>query len=162
MTREAARRLRASGGYSLIELLVGVAIFSIVASAGLPHVDTRREGINTSVQSLVADLRLARARAITSGSRHAVAFTTSNTYELHRLELNDAGVWELEVIVKTVELPENIEVVVPDTPADRIEFNTRGMMVSSPQPMLPAILDLQHRVKHHLAVWPSGQIYQED
>lgn len=162
MTREAARRLRASDGYSLIELLVGVAIFSIVASAGLPHVDTRRESINTSVQFLISDLRLARARAITSGSRHALAFTTSNTYELHRLALNAGGVWELELVVKTVELPENIEIVVPDTPADRIEFNTRGMMVSSPQPLLPAISDVQHGSKHHLAVWPSGQIYQED
>jgi len=162
MKREAAGRLRASGGYSLIELLVGVAIFSIIASAGLPHVDTRREGINTSVQSVIADLRLARARAITSGSRHALAFKNSNTYELHRLALSAGGAWELEVVVKTVELPGNIRVVVPDTPADRIEFNTRGMMVSSPQPLLPAVLDLQHRVKHHLAVWPSGQIYQED
>jgi prepilin-type N-terminal cleavage/methylation domain-containing protein len=162
MTREAARRLATGGGYTLIELLVGISIFSIVALVGLPHVDTRREGINMAVQHLIADLRLARARAITSGTRHAIAFTGSHAYELQRLAMNAAGTWELDQVVKTVQLADGIKAFVPDTPDERVEFNTRGMMISSPQPLLPVLADEHHQVERRLAVWPSGQIYQED
>lgn len=155
-------RLSPQRGHTLIEMLVVVAIFGIVAMVGLPHVDTRREEINSASQQLVADLRLARARSITSGERYALAPLGADRYEIQRLTRNAAGQWGKESVVRTVRLPEHIRIEFGPLLADRVEFNTRGMMVSSSQPLVPVVSDVLHSVDRHLAIWPSGQIYLEN
>ncbi len=162
MISESTRILRSTCGYSLIELLVGISIFGIVALAGLPHIDTRREGINTAVQQVVSDLRWARARSITSGDHYAVALQGSRSYQVQRLTLTTDGDWQVTSVVKTVQLPSQIKFYFVEVVPERVEFNTRGMMISHNEPLWPVIADLQHKVEHRLTVWPSGQIYVED
>lgn len=162
MTRDSTKRLTTRGGYSLIELMAAVSILGIVAMVGLPHVDTRREGINTSAQLVLSDLRLARSRSITSGDHFALVPKSPGSYELQRLVINPTGNWVFHSVVKTVTLPPNIRVEFGELALNRIEFNTRGMLVTSNEPLWPVIVDTQHHSKHQLAIWPSGQIYQED
>ena len=159
MANRCAQRLAAQGGYSLIELVVAAGIFGILASAGLPHVDTRRQDLNTSVNRAIADLRYARSRAITSGDHFAVVFDGGNRYEIQRMELG-AGGWTPSAVVKTVELPSHIEWLTGGT--DSIEFNTRGMMISAGEPLWPSIWDTLHNHGHQISIWPSGQVYAED
>lgn len=156
-----AKRLTTEGGYSLLELLVGAAIFSVLAAAGLPHIDTRRQDLNTSVSHTVADLRYARGRAITTGDHFDVTFDGSSGYQIRRLKLV-AGEWVPDVVVKTVQLPSHIEYYAASGGGDTFEFNTRGMMISSDEPLWPSIWDTAHGHGHQLSIWPSGQVYAED
>lgn len=161
MASEHAQRLVADEGFSLLELLVAMTIFGVLAVAGLPHIDTRRQDLTTSVNRTVADLRFARGKAITTGDHYAVAFAGASGYEIRRLQLV-GGAWVPSAVVKTVALPSHIEFLGASMGPTSIEFNTRGMVVSSSAPLWPTMWDTLHGHGHQLSIWPSGQIYAED
>jgi prepilin-type N-terminal cleavage/methylation domain-containing protein len=159
MSRQFAQRLGHQGGYSLIELLVGVAIFGLLAAIGLPHLDTRRQDIQTTTKQVIADYRWARTRAITSGDHFAVEWVTSGRYEIQRMKQQVNGSWAVDAVVKEVTLPANISTVWywPQTH----EFNTRGMMISSNYALWQLLWDDKYYGWHMISVWPSGQVYEE-
>lgn len=151
--------MRSRAGYSVVELLTAVAIFGIVAAAGLPHLDPRREDIQGVTQQVIADYRWARARAITSGAHFAIHWTGRSAYQIERLQQTGDGDWTLREIVKQVDLPPTIiRWGWPDT----AEFNTRGMMVTSDYATWQAIWDTQFETVRLLTVWPSGQTHEYD
>ncbi len=158
MAKGLTKRFGSCGGYSIIELLVTVSILGIVTLAGIPHVDSRREDINTVAQRLVSDLRYARGRSITSGDHFAVEFE-GDGYEIQRLTLSGQN-WVFDTVVRTGEIPEFLTLSF-DGQVDRVEFNTRGMAVSTDEPLWPTIADSAHGANRVLAIWPSGQIHLE-
>jgi prepilin-type N-terminal cleavage/methylation domain-containing protein len=153
------RRIANQRGYTMIEALVTMALSSILIGSALPHVDTRRAEINTAMNAVIADLRFARARAITSGVHYALELTASSTYELQRMKQSAGGAWVVDGVTKTSVLPDYITVQLsqPGT----LEFNTRGMMVSSPSTLTLSFTDTKFGATHQLSIWPSGQIYNE-
>jgi len=154
-----AQRVRSQAGYSVVELLTAVAIFGVLAAAGLPHLDTRREAIQGATQQVVADYRWTRARAITGGVHFAVRWTDRSTYQVERLRETDRGTWEIDDVVKQVALPPSmIRWGWPDS----VEFDTRGMMISSPYATWQSIWDTQFDTLRLLTVWPSGQTQEYD
>lgn len=159
MTGHPLHHLRKQAGYTLIELLVGVAIFGVLAAAGLPHIDTRRQDIQTASKQVIADYRWTRTRAITSGTHFAVNWTSNQTYEVQRMKQAVDGTWSVDTVVKRVELPEHIATswFWPTTH----EFNTRGMMISTTYTMWQLLWDSKFSAYHMLSVWPSGQVYEE-
>jgi len=156
---QSAQRLRSRAGYSLIELLVAVGIFGVLAAAGLPHIDTRRQDVQSATQQLIADYRWARARAITSGTHFAIKWNSSTKYEVQRMRETGPGTWALDTVVKTVVLPADITVqwTFPLTQ----EFNTRGMMISKTSRIQQMVYDSRFGGWNIISVWPSGQIYEE-
>jgi len=159
ITREFAQRLRSRAGYSLIELLVAVAIFGVLAAAGLPHVDTRRQDIRTATQQIIADYRWARTRAITSGVHFAITWTGTNRYEVQRMKETAPSTWAQDTVIKTVTLPADITAFWT-FPATQ-EFNTRGMMISTNYAIWQLVYDNRFGGFNIFSVWPSGQIYEE-
>lgn len=159
MSRQSAQHGRGQGGYSLIELLVAVAIFGVLAAMGLPHVDTRREDIRTVGKQVVADYRWARTRAITSGDHFAIVWLNDQRYQVQRLKEGADGSWALDAVVKDVSLPDQIRALWwwPTTH----EFNTRGMMISTTYPLWQLFWDSAYSGWQLMAVWPSGQIREE-
>ncbi|MDX2167353.1 MAG: type II secretion system protein [Deltaproteobacteria bacterium] len=158
-TYQIAQRLRARAGYTLIELLVAVAIFGVLAAAGLPHVDTRRQNIQTATKSVIGDYRWARTRAITSGVHFAIKWTNSTSYQVLRMKETAPGVWAQDVVVKTVSLPPDVSAYWT-SPATQ-EFNTRGMMISTTYAIWQMLYDTRFGGYHLFSVWPSGQVYEE-
>ena len=154
MTSERTHHLRSRAGYSLIELLTAVAIFAILAAAGLPHLDTRRMDIANTTEQVIADYRWARSRAITSGVHFALAWTAENTYEVRRLKLVGTT-WSVDTVVKTVTLPAT---VTRWGWPDNVEFNTRGMMISADSAQFQGLWDTKFSSYRLISIWPSGQV----
>jgi prepilin-type N-terminal cleavage/methylation domain-containing protein len=155
MTGERTGRLRSSAGYSVIELLTAVAIFAVMAAAGLPHINRNRQDINNATSQLVADYRWTRARSITGGVHFALKWTSSSAYQVQRLKLVGTN-WTLDQVIKDVSLPANV--TRSGTPA-MLEFNTRGMMISTTTANVQDITDSKFNAIRHISVWPSGQIH---
>ena len=154
MTSERAQRLRSRAGYSLIELLTAVGIFGVLAAAGLPHVDTRRQDIQTVTQQVLSDYRWTRTRAITSGVHFALTWASDGTsYTVQRLK-QSGTTWSLDQVVKTVTLPTTVS---HWGWPDSIEFNTRGMMISTTSATWHGVFDYNYGAYRLIAIWPSGQ-----
>jgi Tfp pilus assembly protein FimT len=135
--------------------MVTVALIGVLAGAALPHLDTRRESINAAVSSVIGDLRFARARAITSGKHYAFEIVDARTYRVQRMK-TDGTSWVADSVAKQVSLPEHVEVALDG--ASLLEFNTRGMMVSTQGTPTLALKDTKFGADHEVLVWPSGQI----
>ena len=148
------QRLRSRAGYSLIEMLTSVAILGVLVLAGLPHLDTRRGDIQTVTKQVVADYRWARVRSITSGVHFAFKWNGESTYQIERMKQNPAGLWVTDTVVKQVALPSSI--THSGTP-DFIEFNTRGIMISSQAAVSQTLSDSRYSAASQVVIWPSGQ-----
>lgn len=154
MTSQRTHHLPSQAGYSLIELLTAVAIFAILAAAGLPHLDTRRMDIANTTEQVIADYRWARSRSITGGVHYALVWTAENTYEVRRLKLVGAT-WTLDAAVKQVTLPASLtRWGWPDS----VEFNTRGMMISADSAQFQGLWDATFSSYRLISIWPSGQV----
>lgn len=159
MTGRTAKHLSSQRGYSLVELLVAVGIFGVLAAMGLPHIDTRRQNIQTTSKQVIADYRWARNRAIVSGVHYAIEWTATNAYQVQKMKQAANGSWSKDITVKTVTLPSYINTTWY-WPATQ-EFNTRGMMVTSTTPLYQMFWDSNYSGWHMVSLWPSGQIYEE-
>lgn len=73
-------RHRSSSGYSLAELLVVVAIIGILSLVSVPAFMNYRNSakLKSSMRQFVADLRVARQRAITENHPTMISFRTGN------------------------------------------------------------------------------------
>jgi prepilin-type N-terminal cleavage/methylation domain-containing protein len=156
MQTQRARHVRSQQGFTLVELLVAVSIFGVLAAAGLPHIDTRRQDVQTVTKQVIGDMRWARTRAITSGTHFAVHFPDSQRYEVQRMKQVGAN-WVVDEVVKEVALPDHIEIFLWPT---SYEFNTRGMMITTEWASYPLVWDGRYSGWHTIAIWPSGQIYE--
>jgi len=149
--------VRNRAGYSVVETLTAIAIGGVLAAAALPHIDTRRSDIHTTVAQLVADYRWARNHAIVSGVHYSVEWTSSSRYQVKRLKKDAAGAWVLDAVVKDVMLPATVTRLYAGIP---IEFNTRGLSVTSTYGVWVFFYDSQFDKSVSVAVWPSGQTYE--
>jgi prepilin-type N-terminal cleavage/methylation domain-containing protein len=151
------RLLSNVAGYSLLELVVALAILGILAATAIPHPDVQRERANTAIKGVVANLRLARASAITTGTHYAFAWIDLHHYQIQRLQQSGAS-WTSSAVIKDITLPGDVQMWSswPQT----IEFNTRGMAVSTDYVGGVFVWDTTYYVWREALVWPSGQIYE--
>jgi prepilin-type N-terminal cleavage/methylation domain-containing protein len=77
-----ARRRRA---FTLLEMLIVLVIIAIIAGLALPHMrgNTESVAINAACRQLVADLSLARQRAISQRSTVAVVFISPDVFDIN-------------------------------------------------------------------------------
>jgi Tfp pilus assembly protein FimT len=156
MTSKRTQQISSQAGYSIVELLANVAIVGILAGTALPHLDTRRQDLQTVTTQLVSDYRWARAHAITSGAHFNVKWTATNAYQIERMKQTVSGTWTTDVLVKSVTLPAT---VARSGSVPTLEFNTRGMMVTSTASVDLNLADSTLGGARKITVWPSGQTY---
>jgi Tfp pilus assembly protein FimT len=138
-----------------------MALFGVIAASGVPHFEGRRQDINNVLGQVVGDLRFARGRSITTGTHFALRMLEEGGYQIERLQQDDDE-WVEDSVAKVVTLPPGITLTIGDEDIDLIEFNTRGMMVSSTAPFELTVQDTVHDATHVLSIWPSGQISHEN
>ena len=153
-------------GFSLVELLVTMAITAILVGVALPHLDIRREKTNTVIQNFVSDVRWARSKAIINGTRYCVHFISSNRYQVRRLVLDAGGTtWLLDKTIKDVTIPSHMGWSMQTDTGSHLQFNTRGMQVAFSNPAAPYPLSTtfwdNYGASHVVTVWPSGQAHED-
>jgi prepilin-type N-terminal cleavage/methylation domain-containing protein len=128
--------LRKHQGFSLIEVMVVVAILCIIASISMPpllrwRTDAQLRG---AASNLRGDLELAKLRAVRDNSFVAVLFSSSD-YTIFIDNGASAGDWiedEDEIQLRNRPLPEGVYIVMPTALSDdRTRFNGRGTAENS-------------------------------
>ena len=160
------RPRRTNSGFTLVELLVTMAITAILLAVAIPHLDVRREKTNTVVQGFVSDVRWARSKAIINGTRYCVHFVSSTQYEVRRLVLDVTGTtWVLDKTIKSVTIPAQMGWTMQTDLGSHLQFNTRGMQVAFNNPAAPYPLGTtfwdNYGASHLVTVWPSGQAHED-
>lgn len=76
--------MRSRQGYTITELMVGVAIIGILAVASAPNIASylRSQGAASGTEQLSAHIRMARSRAILEGNDYLVVFDSNNQYTI--------------------------------------------------------------------------------
>jgi prepilin-type N-terminal cleavage/methylation domain-containing protein len=150
---------RAARGYTMIEVVMTMAIVGIIAAIARPHFDARRLQIVTAQRMVIANLRLARTNAITKNVHFQVTFPASQQLRVSRMIETPAGsgTWLVDSTnVQTIPLPPVTQVASGVVGAS-FEFNSRGFPLN-----LNAVrqIDLQdtYGATKSLQLWPSGQV----
>ena len=153
-------------GYSLVEVIVAMGIFAIVARIAIPHFDARRMRITAAQQLVASNLRLARAKAITKSVHYRVDFTNANQLQVAPMVQDGTGVWSIDSTkTQTVALPANTHFATGSqcvSPCQaivgtNIEFNSRGISTNLTALEQITLID-DFGVYRALQAWPSGQI----
>ena len=153
-------------GYSLIEVIVAMAIFGILARTAVPHFDARRMKINAAQQLIAANLRTARAKAITKSTHYRIDFTSASQILVEPMVQQVDGTWSVDTPkVQTVPLPSythfasGSQCTSPCTPVigTAIEFNSRGMATNLAAVQQVTLVD-DFGISKAIQAWPSGQI----
>jgi prepilin-type N-terminal cleavage/methylation domain-containing protein len=150
-------------GLSLLELLVAIAMLSIVGAIAVPHLNKSILNLSTATQMLMGSIRVARADAVSRGTRYRVVFS-ADSYSVQRLQLSGDGEWVPAVTSEEVNLPSGITINVVEGDGV-IEFNTRGLVVPPPGEEVAEIErlslhDSRDGDTQYLEVWPSGQVLE--
>jgi prepilin-type N-terminal cleavage/methylation domain-containing protein len=143
-------------GFSLIEMLVSIAILGILAATAISNTKAARIQIANAQSQLVGQLRLARMKAITTVSHCAVSFTSTNQFKVYPMTYNGTT-WQLATTpINTVTLPSAVSFP-SAVVGTKIEFNSRGMVVGSTAVTQVNLTDSFGQTRS-LQAWPSGQV----
>jgi prepilin-type N-terminal cleavage/methylation domain-containing protein len=149
--------LASARGFTIPELLVGIAIFGILAASAISNTKATRTQITTAQTQLTAQLRLARIKAITTVSHCSVSFTSTTQFKVYPMTYNGT-VWQLATTPSnTVTLPSVVSF--PSAlVGTRIEFNSRGMVAGTTTVTQINLTDAFGATRT-VQAWPSGQVY---
>jgi general secretion pathway protein H len=130
-------------GYTLVELLIVLAIFGMMAAAALPLLSAAHPGLETraAAAALAGDLRAARQEAIDRGAPERVMFDRARA----RYTIAPAG-------VKRV-LKKGVGLAVHAALRDEIDFYADGSTSGG-----TVVLSGAGAIRHVTVDWPAGRI----
>ena len=138
--------MRKTKAFTLIEVLLIVVILGILAAIVIPRITNiglyDKYLVYTTAHKIVADIRLARRFAVTTGSNHRVKFykvNGSSDYNQYKLEKN-GGSWT--VVGEAKDIPDEIAV----TQDGEVEFEPAGIATDN-QEFKYEIGDYKYKIK---------------
>ena len=116
---------RRCAGATLLEMLVAIGIMAILLGIGVPNLQRLRGpyALRSAGRQIVADLQMARQRAITRNARIRVAYAPDG-YILERE--TSPGSWTTDSAYMPLPHPAAVGTVDPGNPI----FDTRGMLAT--------------------------------
>ena len=114
-------------GFSLVELLVVMALIAIVASISIPGIIQMVPKFNMKgiTRDVAAKLMVARLKAIHQNKDYSVLFTSA-AVDAYRVEVNDGGTWVNENDAGYEATGDVTVVASGGTCASRVEFAPNG------------------------------------
>jgi type II secretory pathway pseudopilin PulG len=155
---ECVARRRRQRGLSLIELLGAFAVLAVMSAVAIPQFRSNTHDLWQAHTLMVADLRQARAYALTRGDHFRIMITSPTEFELRRLRDDDGdGVWtEDPEPLRVRSLPDGV--TVSSDGGTTFEFNTRGLMINPNDAAVLTLADANTGGDRQITVWPSGQV----
>jgi len=152
-------------GVSLVELIVMLGMISVLVAVMIPRLNKSNLNLPLVEQTLVADIRMARANATSKGVHYQVSLSSSS-YSVQRLQDDDGdNVWEPdnEFPTQTVELPYGVAIT--EGSDATLEFTTRGLLADDSDGTPASVVtvtvhDSDHSQTKTIEVWPSGQVQE--
>lgn len=153
-------------GMSMIELLVTMGILAVMIAVAIPKFNSSMFNLPVATQTLIADVRMARANATSRGVHYQVSLDSSS-YTIQRLQDSDNdGEWSADSSYPayTADLPSDLSLSFEDGSGATFEFTSRGLLMDqddgSPAAIVTVYLhDSQgESTTKTVQIWPSGQI----
>jgi Tfp pilus assembly protein FimT len=162
--------LRAQSAYTVIELMVTLAIFFAVAKIAVSYFEPKRMQIVAAQRLLIGNLRVARANAITRSVHFQVALKTASQIKISQMQETPAGSgnWQVSTAnVQTITLPSATQIKSTEV-GTTVEFGTRGWACFATSSTTctvgtitaPLQIDAQDSFGQtkSLQIWSSGQV----
>lgn len=138
-------------GFSLIELMIAIAIFGIVVGLGMPsyRVWIQNTRIRTAAESIQNGLQVARAEAIKRNARVQFAFGVGSAWTVGCNPVvpdNDGdGIDDCPAVIQSRSVSEgssaDITVVTVPAASNSVEFNNFGTVNAAPVPFTQVDVD---------------------
>jgi prepilin-type N-terminal cleavage/methylation domain-containing protein len=158
--------VRSQRGMSMIELLVTMSILAVMIAVAVPKFNSSMLNLPVAEQTLIADIRMARAHATSRGVHYQISLTSSS-YSVQRLQDSDGdGVWNADsgFPAQTVDFPSDLSLSFEDGSSAVFEFTTRGLLVDQEDGSPAAIVTVylhdsqDESATKTVQIWPSGQV----
>lgn len=152
-----SRAYKRERGMTVIELLVALAIFGVLAGIALPQFRPGAFNLQTAQNQLLADMRRTRDDALTRGDHYRLDIISVSQYAEYHLTVA-GGVWTVSGgALFTRNLPTGITLAAAAV-GRSFEFNTRGLMLNPGAATTLTITDSPNSHTRSVTVWPSGQV----
>lgn len=153
----ASRRAR-DDGFTLIELIVALAILVMAASLVVPSMRgvTDRTRTRRAVDRITADVALARMSAVREGRQASLRFTSVTTYQV-TIDTSTTDPTKFR-LVKTVKLTDDYPGVQMDPSSGQLSFNSRGLLQST---SVTRVRVARGTVGDSVTVTPVGRTYRD-
>ncbi len=150
-----------ANGVLLIEVAVVAGMLSLILAAGISRLNSRYQSADSGARELLANLRLCRSKAVSTGYHYQLNVSGLSAYTVNRLLPPTSGTdWTVDSNTPplTVTLPSNLRFMAA---TGRYEFNTRGtVVVRAGETFVPTktINDSSQNASAFVQVWTSGQV----
>lgn len=140
-----------SQGFSLVELLVVIALLGILAALGIPSYQTwiQNTQIRTAAESIQGGLQFARAEAVQRNARVRFTLGDSSAWsvgcEPAVADVDGDGVDDCPAVIQSHSANDgssaNVSVVTTPAANNVVEFNSFGRLSAAPEPFTQIDLD---------------------
>ena len=143
-------------GYSLLQVIIVVAIMGIAVMLALPVLNSKPAYLRADLQDLSLNLQVAREFGISRSQHYRVRVFSSGPPYRYAIEGYNGAAW---VTARTITLRTNI-VFTGATLGMTAEFDTRGLLVSTSPPLVFTLQDTARNWTKTVTVNAVGMVDQ--
>ena len=124
-------KLKSSKGFTLIEMLIVIAIIAILTAITIPtfsHYNNNRN-LKEAAQEISGDIQLYKQRAVAENTRYRIVFAVGgNNYSVQKETFYNSNVW-VDVVVNKAVSPDNNQITLIGADST-VPFSNRGITTS--------------------------------